>query len=84
MGVGVGVGKGTKAIHPAKQHLIGKPRFHDIFTILLLNIEKNSHEAVTGAFCYTSKFYDWLSRPIESKNGECTSILDSRRPIASD
>ena len=41
MGVGVGVGKGTKAIHPAKQHLIGKPRFHDIFTILLLNIEKN-------------------------------------------
>ena len=40
MGVGGGKGNKLKVIHPAKQHLIGKPRFQDIFTILFLNIEK--------------------------------------------
>lgn len=54
------MGKGTKAIHPAKQHLIGKPRFHDIFTILLLNIEKNPTRQLLVRFAtqvnYTTGF----------------------------
>lgn len=80
--MGVGVGKGTKAIHPAKQQLIGKPRFHDIFTILLSMLKKTPTRQLLVRFATQVNSTTGFSG--KRKNGESTSILDFRRPIASD
>ena len=68
MGVGVGVGKATKAIHTAKQQLIGKPRFHDIFTILLFNVEKTPTRQLLVRFATQVNSTTGFSG--KSKNGE--------------